>query len=44
MDIFDEDILNFWRELQANQVAYIMVDGYAINLHGYQRFTGDIDI
>jgi len=44
VDIFDEDILNFWKALQAHQVQYIMVGGYAINLHGYQRFTGDIDI
>ncbi|MBN8786025.1 MAG: hypothetical protein J0I84_02985 [Terrimonas sp.] len=44
MDIFDEVILNFWRALQNNAVRYIMVGGYATNLHGYQRFTGDIDI
>ncbi|MFT3948572.1 MAG: hypothetical protein QM763_16535 [Agriterribacter sp.] len=44
MDIFDEVILNFWRALQNNAVKYIMVGGYATNLHGYQRFTGDIDI
>ena len=44
MDVFDETILNFWKALQDNQVAYIMIGGYAINLHGYQRFTGDIDI
>lgn len=25
-------------------MLYIMVGGYAINLHGYQRFTGDLDI
>lgn len=44
MDIFDEEILNFWRALQDNQVQYIMIGGYAINLHGFQRFTGDLDI
>jgi len=44
VDIFDEVILNFWRALQNNAVRYIMVGGYATNLHGYQRFTGDIDI
>ncbi|EHQ28929.1 hypothetical protein [Mucilaginibacter paludis] len=44
MDIFDEDILNFWKALQEHGVLYIMVGGYAINLHGYQRFTGDLDI
>lgn len=44
MDVFDEGILNFWRALQEYKVQYIMVGGYATNLHGYQRFTGDIDI
>lgn len=44
MDIFDEDILDFWRSLQEFDVKYIMVGGYATNLHGYQRFTGDMDI
>ncbi len=44
MDIFDEEILKFWRSLRDHDVKYIMVGGYAINLHGYQRFTGDLDI
>ncbi|RFZ94397.1 hypothetical protein D0C36_02255 [Mucilaginibacter conchicola] len=44
MDIFDEEILAFWAALQKHEVKYIMVGGYAINLHGYHRFTGDMDI
>lgn len=44
MDIFDEEILKFWKALLDNNVQYIMVGGYATNLHGYQRFTGDLDI
>lgn len=44
MDIFDEEILNFWKALEDFEVRYIMVGGYATNLHGYQRFTGDLDI
>lgn len=44
MDIFDQEILNFWIALQEFNVQYIMVGGYATNLHGYQRFTGDLDI
>ncbi|MES2375731.1 MAG: hypothetical protein V4553_04095 [Bacteroidota bacterium] len=44
MDIFDEFILNFWEALQSNNVKYILVGGYAVNFHGYQRFTGDMDI
>jgi len=44
VDIFDEEILNFWKALQENNVQYILVGGFATNLHGYQRFTGDLDI
>jgi len=44
VDVFDEEILSFWRELQNHGVQYIMVGGYATNLHGYQRFTGDMNI
>ncbi|OCX54160.1 hypothetical protein BEL04_07795 [Mucilaginibacter sp. PPCGB 2223] len=44
MDIFDQEILNFWKALQDNTVKYILIGGYAINLHGYQRFTGDLNI
>ena len=44
MDVFDEEILKFWNALQQHQVVYILVGGYAVNFHGYQRFTGDLDI
>ena len=44
MDIFDEVILKFWKALEEFNVKYIMVGDYATNLHGYQRFTGDLDI
>jgi hypothetical protein len=44
VDVFDEEILNFWKALQYNNVQYILIGGYATNFHGYQRFTGDIDI
>ena len=44
MDIFDKDILWFWECLHNNQVRYIMIGGFATNLHGYSRTTKDIDI
>lgn len=44
MDIFDTEILKFWKSLQDFKVKYIMVGGYATNMHGYQRYTGDMDI
>lgn len=44
MDVFDEDILNFWRCLHAHEVKYIMIGGFATNLHGYNRTTNNIDL
>ena len=44
MDIYDEDLLNFWRCMNLFQVKYIMVGGFATNFHGYSRFTADVDI
>jgi hypothetical protein len=44
MDPFNEDILSFWDCLYKNDVKYIMIGGFAINLHGYNRATNDIDI
>jgi predicted nucleotidyltransferase len=44
MDIFDVEIVKFWRSLQQNRVKFIMIGGFATNLHGYQRFTGDMDV
>lgn len=44
MDIFDLEIVNFWKSLQQNNVRFIMIGGFATNLHGYQRLTGDMDI
>jgi hypothetical protein len=44
MDVFDEELLKFWKALQQNNVQYIMVGGVATNLHGYNRTTDDIDV
>jgi hypothetical protein len=44
MDLFDEDLFNFFQALQQHHVKYIMVGGYAVNLHGYPRYTGDLDL
>ncbi|MEW6469764.1 MAG: DUF6036 family nucleotidyltransferase [Bacteroidota bacterium] len=44
MDTLDEEILGFWRLLHENEVEYILVGGFAANLHGFQRTTGDLDL
>ncbi|MCL4778661.1 MAG: nucleotidyltransferase [Gammaproteobacteria bacterium] len=40
MTVFDR----VFAALQATGVRYVVVGGVAVNLHGYQRFTKDIDL
>lgn len=44
MDVFDSELLRFWKIANQSQLRYIMIGGVATNLHGYQRTTADIDI
>jgi hypothetical protein len=44
MDIFDEALIEFWKSLNHYDVKYIMVGGFAVNLHGFSRTTNDIDL
>ncbi|MEQ1677309.1 MAG: nucleotidyltransferase [Chitinophagaceae bacterium] len=44
MDVFDEELLSFWRHLNEAGVKYIMVGGVATNLNGYNRTTDDVDV
>lgn len=44
MDILDEEVIRLWTSLKAHQVEYLMVGGFATNLHGFSRTTGDIDL
>lgn len=44
MDILDNELINFWKSLNQYNVRYIMIGGFAVNLHGFSRTTGDIDI
>ena len=44
MDIYDESLLEFWKSLSDNKVSYIMVGGFAVNMHGFTRTTNDVDI
>ena len=38
------DFSEFLRLLNAHEVRYLVVGGYAVGFHGYPRATGDIDI
>ncbi|MEP6949892.1 MAG: hypothetical protein ABI863_11480, partial [Ginsengibacter sp.] len=44
MDILDNDLITFWKSLNQYDVKYIMIGGFAVNLHGFSRTTGDLDI
>jgi predicted nucleotidyltransferase len=40
MNIFEQ----IFRELNKAKVKYLVVGGVAVNLYGYVRFTGDLDL
>jgi len=44
MDVFDEELLRFWKIADQLNLRYIMIGGVATNLHGFQRTTEDIDL
>ena len=39
-----QEILNIWKKLNENNVRYLTIGGLAVNIYGYIRNTGDIDI
>lgn len=39
-----KDFKEFLELLNKNDVTYLLVGAYAMSLHGYVRYTGDIDI
>ncbi|MEO6037092.1 MAG: hypothetical protein ABIQ93_01685 [Saprospiraceae bacterium] len=43
-NIFNSDFQDFVRALNTVEVDYILVGGYAVILHGYNRTTGDLDV
>jgi predicted nucleotidyltransferase len=42
--MLNQDFREFIQLLNDNQVRYLVVGGYAVALHGYPRYTKDIDI
>ena len=44
MDLFEEEIVLFFKHLNEQKVNYILVGGIAVNYHGFNRSTGDIDV
>lgn len=43
MEPLNEDFLEFIGLLEAHGVDYLIIGGYAVALHGFPRYTGDID-
>jgi hypothetical protein len=42
--MWSQDFKEFVGLLNAHQVEYLVVGGYAVALHGHPRFTGDLDV
>ena len=42
--MLNQDFREFIESLNANQVRYLVVGGYAVAIHGHPRYTKDIDI
>jgi hypothetical protein len=43
-NLFNPDFRDFLKALHLHKVDYLLVGGYAVILHGYERVTADMDI
>jgi hypothetical protein len=44
MDLLDDEILDLWKALHKFDTKYILVGGFATNLHGFNRTTADMGL
>ncbi len=44
MDFAEVEIIKFFKCLNTNHVKYLLVGGFAVNIHGFNRSTSDLDI
>lgn len=44
MDIFDEEVRGLLSAFGEAELRYMLVGGFAVNMHGHRRATGDIDV
>ncbi|MFH1673949.1 MAG: hypothetical protein ABIF87_11080 [Pseudomonadota bacterium] len=42
--MLNQDFKEFIQSLNDNNVRYLVVGGYAVALHGYPRYTKDLDV
>lgn len=40
----NNQIIEIWKFFSIHKVKYLTIGGFAVNIHGYGRNTGDIDI
>jgi hypothetical protein len=41
--IINKDFREFIELLNEHEVKYLVIDGYAVSMHGYPRYTKDVD-
>jgi len=42
--VLNKDFREFIQLLNVHNIKYLIVGGYAVTMHGYPRYTNDIDI
>jgi hypothetical protein len=42
--MFNKHFLDFLRLLVSRKVEFVVVGGYAVGVHGFPRYTGDLDV
>jgi phage replication-related protein YjqB (UPF0714/DUF867 family) len=42
--VLNQDFKEFIKSLDNNGVRYLVVEGYAVALHGYPRYKKDMDV
>ncbi|MBP6447552.1 MAG: hypothetical protein KA341_12165, partial [Saprospiraceae bacterium] len=43
-NIFNSDFQEFLKAFEDCRVEYVLVGGYSVIIHGYNRTTGDMDL
>jgi hypothetical protein len=44
MPTLEKDFKEFLKSFNSNGVEYLLIGGYALNIHGYVRTTNDMDV
>ena len=44
LDISDEELIQIIQAFNSNEVAFMLVGGFAVNFYGYSRTTADFDL